>query len=782
MTTTQDNQQQRRDITSAITAHDLPFILSQYPNIKVLSLDCFDTLIWRQTAEPKDIFQAMEKSPVCQQLKFTAYQRIQAAQRAYREAFIQEGHHQISLKKIYARFTSLSEQEQELLIQEEIKTECSLSFAFPPMVELIKQAHALGLKIIIVSDTYLNPAELATLLKSSLTDDIMSAISGIYCSSTYKISKSDGLFETIKKELNMPGTSILHLGDHEIADVKAPQLSGLNSAHFIQYTPQITNYLHTLHTISPLTALSNPYAGKQRAIRFSPFRPVFSITQPSPLRVETSIGYMTFGPILYAFAKFVSDEIAQLKASGKHPKVFFLLRDAFLLSKATEAYCGQPVGKLVRLRKFVSVAASFKKLADIDHYLSSIKPQHFNMAVIGEQLLLPWNITQQLIQLAQQDKQPDRRFYELIRQPEITKFIFEKSSDYRRRLKRYIDKEMNIQPGDTVVLVDTGYIGVTQEFFSRTFKETLDIDVLGLYFMGSHEPDRPNCKALLDSDWCEHGLFEQSCTYKEGAVLDYSEEGDPIFDQIKLSDLQYQKVTQLQDEAIRFIKDAKAFFETTKEPDFTILQEHARASLKKQIFFPTEAETTYFSSYQHDKDMGTDGKKTMFNLPAINSIYKYQHQPNLHPYEARAIHLSASLDWIMKKGFELNFKNEPTNFRTKEIDIIITRLGLSSSFKIKSTATSDGYHHLTTPLNKTDHISILFGKHYQWIQLDAINLTTTHVVNGINVHQYIRLDKMINVSSNLFECQLDGKLDLLPLADHHEHRFNIIFRPLVERG
>ncbi|RWM23738.1 hypothetical protein, partial [Mesorhizobium sp.] len=59
------------------------------------------------------------------------------------------------------------------------------------------------------------------------------------------------------------------------------------------------------------------------------------------------IGYMSFGQVLYAYARFLMDEVEALQQQGKRVRVFFLLRDAYLLSAACEAYARKPVGKLV---------------------------------------------------------------------------------------------------------------------------------------------------------------------------------------------------------------------------------------------------------------------------------------------------------------------------------------------------------------------------------------------------------------------------------------------------
>lgn len=765
----------------SIRSADLPGLLDDYKkSVTTLSLDCFDTLVWRNTATPKDVFHEMQNSDLCNRLGVTAYQRIHAADRAYRLANIQEGHYQVSLQKIYQHFTTLSQNEQHQLIEEELKTELALCYAYPPMVDVIRQAHSLGMKIIIVSDTYLTEAELKRLLQHTLPSDVASYIDAIFCSSVYKKSKSEGLFDIIKRQLNIPPSSILHIGDHEVADFKAPLQAGLQALHFIQNDDKISDFLHLQYNVASLTPLS--YSQSNNLCRYSPYRGILASHPVHIEQPETSVGYLTFGPILFAFAKFISHEIEALKAIGKKPKVFFLLRDAFLLSKACEVYTGFPIGKLIRLRKFVTVAASFKSLDDIDHYLSSIKPHHFNMAVIGEQLLLPWEITQKIIQYARQSHQIERRFYEIIRNPEITNIVLQKSAEYRKRLKRYIEKEMDVKSDETIVLVDTGYIGVTQEFFTRTFKDEMNIDIVGRYFMGSKEPDRPTCESLFKSTWCEHGLFEQSCTTKEGAVLDYDEQGNPIFDNIRLSDEQYQKVEALQLNALKFIQDAKQFFiNVGKTPTLEILREYAAAALKRHIFFPTQEEIVYFSSFQHDKDMGADLKKTMFNIKNTELAYRQATVSHLHPYEVRTIGLPATLNLLIEKSFDLNFKSEKITFIEKDIQIILINQGQSSVVTVKAVARADGYFLLNTPMIKQEQVCVAFGKNYQWVQVDFVNVTSHSLPQAVNINSQLMVDQMSNKGGNLFECGDQGKLILLPVPGGNEHYYSILFRPVVER-
>ncbi|MDR3477074.1 MAG: hypothetical protein P4M14_03495 [Gammaproteobacteria bacterium] len=769
-----------------ISARDIPHILNEYADkIKILSLDCFDTLLWRKTAAPKDIFTLLAERPLAKKLGVTAHQRISAAARAYRTKFVTKGSRQIHLKDIYRGFTSFTVAEQDALAEEEIQTEIEMCFAFRPFVELIRQAHQLGLKVIIVSDIYFSEIELRHLLSHHLPDDVMTMIDEIVCSFDFNTSKSEGLFPLVLKKLNTPASSVLHIGDHGNADFQIPRQLGLHALHFLQFDPKVVDFLRLQQTASALAVLAKTTHDALALPRFSPFRPIFSVAELQPFTPETLIGYMSFGPILYAYARFLMDEVDTLSRQGKRVKVFFLLRDAYLLSRACEAYAGKPIGKLVRIRKFGAVAASFKTIADIDYYISGIKPEYYHFNVITEQLLLPTELASQIIALANNSSDPQMTFLQLIHQANVLDVIFENSAAYRERLKRYLLKEMELEEGDTVVLADTGFIGVTQDYLTRTFQDELKIEIIGRYVLASHEPDRPACKSLITTTWCDHSLFEQSCTFKEGAVLDYQENGDPLFDKIKLSHEQYKKVDAIQSECIRFIREAKTFFtESNLTHDATMLQAVAHAALMRHVYLPLEEELNYFKDFQHDKDMGFDLKKTVYNVNNAQEIIKKSHSPfRLNPYEARAASLDLTLSAMLQRTFQLDLAPHEMSVRVSPIKIIIANNQEMTQQTQNARHMHDEYFSLVLPYANGLSMGLVFGEHYEWVQIEKIKLLNQISVVADDMKDHLIFNEITNHGS-LLQCQSRSSLVMikpLSLQQAIPHYYHIIFRPLVLR-
>lgn len=771
-----------------IKASDIPRILDDFgDSTKVLSLDCFDTLLWRQTATPRDVFAVLADNPTARRLEITPYQRISAAARASRAKLLEIGSRQIDLGDIYRSFASLSDEEQAQLAEVEIQTETNLCFAFSPYVDLIRLAYRRGIKIIIVSDTYLRRGELRRLLSRHLPADAMRAIHKIYCSVDYGTAKRDSLFSIVLKECGVPASQILHIGDNEASDVQGPHKFGLRALHFLQFDRDVANFLRLQHAASSLIVLGQAAPETVILPRYSPFRPIFSTAKLQPYAPETMIGYMSFGPVLYAYARFLMDEVEALQQQGKRAKLFFLLRDAYLLSAACEAYARKPVGKLVRLRRFVAIAASFKTRADVDYYISGIKPQFYTFHGVAEQLLLPPALAELLIRIAHQSSDPQTAFHELLHDHDVLELIFKNSADLRVRLKRYMLKELELEEGDTIILADTGYTGQTQEYLIRTFKEELKIDILGRYVLASDEPHRPaNSKALITTPWCDHSLFEQSCTFKEGAVIDYDSEGEPVLDGIKLGEAQYEKVANIQAECLRFIRDAGTFFgKTGVKHDRSILQRAAHAALFRHVYMPIEAELEYFKDFQHDKLMGPDRKRTIYSLEAALKDVRGLPSPyRLGAYETRGLGLDFTFSCLMQRGFQLDLVSDDMDIRFMPLKIEVGVAQQSEVFLLRAQHLQDGYFSVILPYSSGICVKLFFGEHYEWLQIEKVQLLNRAGRVGSDVSSALHLEE-IHRAGEIFHCLSEASAatiwpgDLQELATSHYYR--IVFRPLVLR-
>lgn len=772
-----------------IKVHDIPTILDDYgDSVKVLSLDCFDTLLWRKTATPRDVFAVLADSPVARKLGIAPHQRASAAACAYRAKLLENGSREADLGDIYRLFTSLSGEERELLAEAEIRTEMDVCFAFSPYVELIRLAHARGIKIIIVSDTYLREGELRRLLARHLPEDVMQSINKIYCSVDYGTSKSDALFPIVIKECGVPASQLLHIGDNDIADAQAPRKLGVRALHFLPFDNEVADFLRLQNAASSLIVLDQAAPEAVVLPRYSPFRPIFAVANLQPYAPETMIGYMSFGPVLYAYARFLIDEVEALQQQGKRVKVFFLLRDAYLLSAACEAYARKPVGKPVRIRKFLAIAASFKTRADVDYYISGIEHKVADFHATAKQLLLPPEVTELLIRVAHQSADPQTAFHQLLRDDDVLELIFEKSSDLRARLMRYISKELEVEEGDTIILADIGYYGRTQEYLIRTFKEELKVEILGRYLVASDEPYRPaNGKSLITTSCWDYDLFEQCCILEEGMVVGYDMDGEPVLDEIKLSERQYEKVAKVQDECLRFINDARSFFmKSGVTHEFSILQRAAHAALFRHGYMPIEAELEYFKGFQNDKFMGPDLTKTLYDLDGAWKNVRCLPSPyRLGAFETRSLGLDFVFSGLVQKRFQLDLRPEDMNLLFSPLKVSIGSILDSKVFLLRAHQRQDGYFSIMLPYESSTTVKMLLGEHYEWLQVAAIQLLNNERRVCGNMSSSLDLEE-INREGEIYRCLSQASVAIIRPVDLEQfetpHYYHVIFRPLVLRA
>ena len=177
-------------MVTQILPHDLPHALDGAPaGVAVLSLDCFDTLLWRHTHSPGDVFADVGAHGG------TIEQRRWAESHARSHSELKRGCNETALADIYAMLLpNASDEVRARGAQAELAAEARHCFAFRPTVELMHVARRQGLRIMIVSDTYLDRAQLGQLIADAAGEDVRALIDDIFCSSEYGLSKGEGLF------------------------------------------------------------------------------------------------------------------------------------------------------------------------------------------------------------------------------------------------------------------------------------------------------------------------------------------------------------------------------------------------------------------------------------------------------------------------------------------------------------------------------------------------------------------------------------------------------------
>ena len=216
---------------NAVRASEIASLLDHAPRgVEILSLDCFDTLIWRNANVPVDVFAHLPIEGGGME------NRIWAEKKARKALSLYESRPEVSIAEIYARmFGEAIEAQIAQAVEAEIAAEARHCFAFAPVRELIADAKRRGLKVIIVSDTYLQEPQLRGLIAAAAGQDVADQIDRIFCSCQYGVSKAGGMFMHVLADLGISPAKIVHLGDNREADYVAAQKFGIHGVHFEQF-------------------------------------------------------------------------------------------------------------------------------------------------------------------------------------------------------------------------------------------------------------------------------------------------------------------------------------------------------------------------------------------------------------------------------------------------------------------------------------------------------------------------------------------------------------------
>lgn len=785
-----------------IRADELDRLLDAAPNLQVLSLDCFDTLIWRKVATPRDVFFAMQHHPAFATRHITAGFRQNAEHHARQLQMLKTSSSEVTLHDIYLQINpDYSEKDLADLTQAEIATELEYCFAFQPVVNLIKKAHARNIKVIIVSDIYFKAEQLKMLLMQHL-GDAAKMIHDVFCSVDYGRGKLNGLFEHVIKKLKIRPEAMLHIGDNYAADYVGARTQGIAALHFVQQDETIND----IKRLQETTAMMFDSTIRVKQPLLSPFHALLALNRFDENNGESLVGYASLGTIIFAFTRYLIEEIAELKKSEKNLKVLFLMRDAFLTARAFEKISDGTENYLIRISRFSAVAASFRSEKDIQHYLTSLG-KSLRYKDIGRQLLLPPKVLDPLISMAECSADPEMAFSQLVLRKETVRIILDKSQKFRERLLNYLKKTTGMKSGDTLLLVDLGYSATVQRLLTPILKEE-GVNVVGRYLISLPTPlQHIKREGFLDEKSYDtktlHALiayiawFEQLCTANESSVMDYDDNGQCIFSSVSVGETQRQQLTRIQNEALRFVDDAQQFFKSDSlTSDW--LRMPVMIELARMIFLPTTSELNCIKNFAFDVNLGTKEVVSLFNAEqgltglrrrGLFFMENPHHTKRInYPAELRSAGFELAITHLVQNRFNFNITPKDILAREEWVAVVLHHGQQKTPVLLDAAATHDGYFSLCAPAGTG--ITFVMGHHFQFVEIDEVELINMEdfAQQRETTRKEMILSKfgfyqMRQVAGKLFEClSRDGCMTFEPGLELNGQKqvVRVVFRPVVK--
>ena len=517
---------------------------------------------------------------------------------------------------------------------------------------------------------------------------------------------------------------------------------------------------------------------------------------------------------MYAFARFITEEIRALQAQQKKVNVLFLMRDAHLPQKACEALTGGPVGHPIRISRFAAFAASFRTKEAIYRYLSDTAFTG-RFEDIARQLLLPDAIVTPLIEATKQSDSPIGEFIKMMQREDLQNIIIKQSDIYRKRLIKHLQKTIGLKRNDTLMFVDLGYSGTAQRLLEPILRDELNVTVIGRYLIELNVPGwETSRRGLIDPSWCDErsmlslvsyiALLEQLCTSNEKSVIDYDAKGNAVHSTSGFEKSQYDKLKRVQEECIRFIHDAKAFFNHIGDSSLETWQKVALAELGRFIFLPTEKEIQYLESFEFDLNMGThdilrvfDQNEGLSSLRKRDLFFSFmeRNQKTMRtncPAELRSAGLELVTTLMAQHRFGIDFGFREMSLRRESIPVIANYHHEVSHANVESLLTHDGYFALSIPAgNENQHTAIMFGKKYRWVQLESVEIMPTQTYLSKIESLYTEdcwsaliFKEMNNKGGKLFECLSEESAVIIPPLNKStgkHYLVRLVFRPIVMR-
>lgn len=276
-------------------------LLDRLDEWDLISFDVFDTLLLRTVYQPEEVFLQVGKQigpSRLGNLPPESYQSIrqEASRRARKKA---EAREDITLEEIGAELASLYPPDRAVSL--ELEAEQELCFLNPSILSFLQHCRRRGKKIALVSDFYVKGSQLRELLRQAGLD--LEWIDCLLVSGEESRRKQSGtLFEQLLEQFpSIPPQRMLHIGDHELADLLMPWRLGMDAQWYGVIPESQWNFLNMERRYYQ-SSLGNLNALRALAISSPPQ----SLAEEDLFWFQEGCGIL--GPFYTGFAEWILDQ------------------------------------------------------------------------------------------------------------------------------------------------------------------------------------------------------------------------------------------------------------------------------------------------------------------------------------------------------------------------------------------------------------------------------------------------------------------------------------------
>jgi FMN phosphatase YigB (HAD superfamily) len=777
-----------------VRAFEIEGLLDKAPEgIEILSLDCFDTLIWRNTHAPSDVFAELEMAGGAVEPRSIAEGSARGKAKA------RSGAKEIGLTDIYREMIAgASDSEIDAAVAHELAIEARHAFAFAPTVALMRTARERGLKIIVVSDMYMTEEQLRAHIAGAAGEDVLALIDHVFVSNAYGEGKRHKLFDHVVETLGVAPDRILHVGDNRAADHDAAAEHGLHAVHLEQFDTDSAARLRmeaaTARILDPACGISRPISQAHRAA-------VALRASDEPTYV---LGHDIMGPAMATFAHWLKEELAQASAAaGKPVKPLFVMRDGYLPFKVFDALYPEIGARTVDLSRFVSLRASISNEAALGKHLdeyTGVLP----IRSLARQLSLFENEYARFLKIEDREEQTAALAKWVRGNADIQRKIFTRRDAFLKRLIAHM-AHVGIESGDTVMLVDTGYNGTVQNLVTPILAEAMGVSVIGRYvFLREKRLSGLDKRGMIDVRNYDfrtlHALslsivsLEQLCNVSQGSTIDFTAEGEAVREKLDRKATHNATRDAVQAACLDHVRQAELGI--VKRPAADDLESRCRAAtaiFARLSFLPNAGEVSVFQRFDYDYNMGLAVTDTLVDtdrgrngLRRRGLTFYNDVLPQFLSAELQSQGLPVSLANFTASRFKLDLRN--TDFEVGGIEVPVILAGATQQGVMPFTAwpTAEGYYQLRVPMGaQRPIVAVQLGQICEWVQVEEFGyIPLEHMQAGkaaATVAAKATADAMEQMGPGLFRANPTGVLIAAPPPGSDPMVLSLVFRPVVAR-
>lgn len=439
----------------------------------LVSFDLFDTLVSRPARRPDAVLKLVEHRIATEEgCHIPLFTERRAAENRVRAC----KHHQgdVNLSEIYAELAATGTIPGDVVARAhalEKRIDLGALLPRPEVISVLRAAHEGGKRIVLMTDTYYEEADIRGILRAIGIADLFAAL---YVSNTVGARKDRGdLWRHVEEAEAVPRARWLHVGDNEHSDIQAAcdrRIPYLHVAHPAKILAQ-GGFVRDEGDLARTWAADLVIGHAMLALGRNPF-----LDRAGPpyltLGSARAVGSVVFGPLMLLFLSW----LIRHEALGRVERLFFLAREGDFLVKVyrliRERYGLRhlPEGRYFHVSRQVAIGAALGTgfrpdlVIGAGRYVGSLQGLLWNRASFTAPA--QYGLDRLDVRLPADAAVVERIMTDL--QPEITAY----GADLNARFRAYARQE-GLDAGGLHAVVDVGYSATIQKMMQLALGQPL---------------------------------------------------------------------------------------------------------------------------------------------------------------------------------------------------------------------------------------------------------------------------------------------------------------------